>query len=343
MKAVVLENHGGLDSLKYREDVELSPLRSNQVRIHVKYCALNHLDLWLRRGGTGDKLSLPRIPGSDIFGVVTEVGSEVTHLSRGDAVLVYPGVGCGHCPACAKGRETMCPRFQIIGYHLDGGYAEYVDVPGQSAIKIEHDDWVRWAATPVSYITAWNALVTKGGLTANDTVVIWGATGGLGYAALSIAVGFGARAIAVVGSEEKASFLRQQGFSGDCVVRGEGMEEKIRKLTGKVGATLVLDHVGSKTWKTSLGFLARGGRLVSCGVTTGYLAETDLRYIFGKQISIFGSWMGDRSDFLEVIRFLQNHPQHLPYVYKQFSLKEAREAQQCLEAGEHVGKIVLAI
>jgi len=343
MKAIVLESHGELDALTFREDIETAPLRGHEVRVDVKHCALNHLDLWLRRGGTGDRLTLPRIPGSDIAGVVTEIGSDVTHLRPGDTVLVYPGVGCGHCVACADGKETQCLHFQIIGYHVDGGYAESVTVPAKNAISINTDELSRWAAVPVSYVTAWNALITKGRLHANDTVVIWGATGGIGYAALSIAMGFGARVIAIVGSEEKRSFLQEQGFTGDIVVRGERIVKEVRALTNKAGATLVLDHVGAATWKNSLGFLARGGRLVTCGVTTGYLAETDLRVIFGKQIQISGSWMGDRSDFLEVIHFLQSKPQYLPYVYKQFGLKEARDAQACLENGEHVGKIVLNV
>jgi NADPH:quinone reductase-like Zn-dependent oxidoreductase len=342
MRAIVLEEHGTIDKLKVKISVELQTLKENEVRISVKYCGLNHLDLWLRKGGTGDRLTLPRIPGSDIAGIVGEVGSEVTHLKKGDTVLVYPGVGCGHCEACAKGKETQCHKFQIIGYHLDGGYGESIQVPARNALTIPNENLEQWAGVPISYVTAWNALVTKGKLHSNDTVAIWGASGGLGFAALSIAEGFGATVIAIVGSNDKKKFLLEQGFEGHIVVRSENLEAEIRELTGRRGVDLVLDHVGKQTWNQSLRMLARGGRLSFCGITTGPKVETDLRYIFGKQLSIFGSWMGDRSDLIEVIHFLKK-TRKLPYIYKEIALEEAGEAQACMENGKHVGKIILKI
>lgn len=342
MKAVVLEEHGPVEALQYKENHLLSELRPHEVRVQVKYCGLNHLDLWLRRGGTGDHLQLPRIPGSDMAGVITEVGSEVTQRKPGETVLIYPGIGCGHCSACASGRETLCHRFAVIGYHVDGGYAESIHIPAVNAIPIPKEEMKRWAAVPVAYVTAWNALVTKAALAPNDTVAIWGATGGLGYAAVAIAEGFGAKVIAIVGSEEKAEFLRDQGFQGDVLIRSEHLEEEIRQLTDKKGVDVVLDHVGSATFRQSLRMLARGGRLACCGVTTGPKCETDLRYIFGKQLSIFGSWMGDRADLMEVITFLQRTGR-LPYIDREFPLASAREAQSYLEKGQHVGKIVLSI
>ncbi|WP_232699476.1 zinc-binding dehydrogenase [Brevibacillus daliensis] len=341
MKAIVVEQHGEIDQLTLHQDYSVPKLGAKDARICIKYCALNHLDLWLRRGGTGDRLTLPRISGSDIVGIVEEIGDEVRHLKVGQSVLIYPGFGCGNCEACATGKETMCRQFQIIGYHVDGGYADFVTVPASCAVPIEANDLSRWAAVPVSYITAWNALVTKGGLHINDTVVIWGAAGGIGYAALQIASGIGAEVIAIVGSPDKAAFLQEQGFTGHILTRDKNLSEEIRKLTQKRGATMVLDHVGAKTWQQSISFLSRGGRLITCGVTTGYKSEIDIRQIFGKQISIYGSWMGDRSDFLQVVSFLQKNPSHLPYLYQEFALEEAREAQECLEKGNHVGKIVL--
>ncbi|GAA0367697.1 zinc-binding dehydrogenase [Bacillus horti] len=343
MKAIVVEHHGSIEELRFREHTPLPELAPHQIRVQTAYCGLNHLDIWLRKGGTGDKLTLPRIPGSDVVGIVQEVGQGVRKIQVGEAVLLYPGQGCGLCPACIAGRETMCPEFQIRGYHLDGGYAEYVTVEEQCALPIPADQLKLWAGVPVSYVTAWNALVTKGQLKPIDAVVIWGASGGLGYAALSIAQAFGAKVIGIVGSKNKATFLQEQGFTGDIIIRSEDLLEEIKQLTHKRGVDLVLDHVGKQTWNISLKMLTKGGRLAFCGITSGPKVETDLRYIFGKQLSIFGSWMGDHQDFMEVVQFLKQHPQALPYIYKEFPLHDAQEAQATLEQGDHVGKVVLNV
>lgn len=344
MKAVVLEEHGTVDALTLKTNVALSSISPYHVRVKVQYCALNHLDLWLRRGGTGDRLQLPRIPGSDIAGVVSDLGSQVTHIHKGDPVLVYPGIGCEQCRVCAGGRETLCHRFKVIGYHVDGGYAQYVDVPVQNVIKLPNADahMKEWAAVPVSYVTAWNALVTKCRIKPTDTVVIWGAAGGLGFAALTIAQGFGANVIGIVGSEHKARFLRGQGFDGHVIIRSDQVEDNVRQLTERRGADVVLDHVGAASFNRSLRMLARGGRLASCGVTTGPRAEVDLRYIFGKQLSVYGSWMGDRADLMDVVAFLDKK-NTLPHIDRIFPLSHVKKAQAYMEEGDHVGKIVLSM
>ena len=343
MRGIVLEEHGGLDRLLYKDTLDMPPLEENEIRIQVQYCGLNHLDIWLRKGGTGDKLFLPRIPGSDVAGMVTDTGDKVTHVSPGDPVVLYPGKGCGQCKACSKGRETLCKQFEVLGYNSNGGYADFVTIEGKRAVKITDGKMKEWAGVPVAYVTAWNALVTKGKMTAKDTVVIWGASGGLGYAALSIARAFGARVIGIVSSEEKINFLRGQGFTDvEFVVRGQETRRQIWELTNKAGADLVLDHVGRKTFNESLQMLARGGRLAFCGITTGPIAEVDLRLIFGKQITITGSWMGDLHDFHEVVAFLQR-TNAFPYIDKVFPLEQAREAQAALEEGSHIGKVILQV
>ncbi|SFE57907.1 alcohol dehydrogenase catalytic domain-containing protein [Alteribacillus iranensis] len=342
MKAIVLEEHGDISQLQYKEKGRKQELASDEIYVEIRYCALNHLDLWLRKGGTGDKFNLPTVPGSDISGVVAETGADVTHVKKGDAVLIYPGVSCGHCEMCANGWETRCPEFQIIGYQRDGGYAEGVVVPSKNVLRIPSDYMDQWAAVPISYVTAWNALVTKGGLNVNDTVAVWGAAGGLGFAALSIVRGFGAEAIAIVGSEEKKAFLRERGFDGHVVVRSDDILKDIRSIAKK-GVSLVLDQAGRATWNHSLKMLGRGGRLACCGITTGPKTETDLRYIFGKQLSISGSWMGDKKDLLEVITFLERQPELLPYIDRTYPLKEAGDAQKFVEEGNHNGKVLLEI
>ena len=343
MKGIILEEHGEIDQLLYKENLEIPILKEDEIRVEVRYCGLNHLDIWLRKGGTGDRLSLPRIPGSDVVGIVSETGKDVTNVSVGDPVVLYPGKGCGECDACSKGRETLCKHFEVLGYNNDGGYCEYVKIQGKRAVKITSQDLEKWAGVPVAYVTAWNALVTKGKMTAKDTVVIWGASGGLGFAALSIAKAFGARVIGIVSSEDKINFLKNKGFDDvEFVTRDGEVGKKVRKLTTNAGADLVLDHVGRKTFNESLKMLARGGRLSFCGVTTGPIAEVDLRLIFGKQITITGSWMGDLQDFNEVVDFLLR-TKAFPHIDQTFPLSDVREAQGTMEKGEHIGKLILKV
>lgn len=341
MSGIVLHTHGGPDNLQHHDRINIPIIDKNEILINIKYCGINHLDLWLRKGGTGDRLSLPRIPGSDIVGKVIDKGEHVAHLEVGDYVVVYPGRGCGKCNACISGRETLCKDFEILGYHFDGGYTEYIAVDSKRAFKISEEDIENWSAVPVAYVTAWNALVTKGNLSVNDTVVIWGASGGLGYAALSIVKGIGAKAIGIVGDESKIQFLKKQGFDDfHFITRNDDVAKKVRELTGKQGADLVLDHVGSKTFQVSLRMLKRGGHLAFCGVTTGPFAEVDLRLIFGKQITIAGSWMGDLQDFAEVVKFLEAK-KLFPHIDKVFTIQEAASAHRYMESEKHIGKIVL--
>lgn len=341
MAGIILENHGGPENLQLRRDLPVPVLKPHEVLIKVQYCGLNHLDLWLRKGGTGDKLTLPRIPGSDVVGTVVAKGDKVQHMAEGDAVVLYPGKGCGLCKPCIQGRETLCRQFAILGYHLDGGYSEYVVTEAKRAYKITRGELRQWAGVPVAYVTAWNALVTKGRLSPNDTVVIWGASGGLGYAALSIAKGFGARIIGIVGNEHKREFLKNNGFQDvEFVVRNGEVDQQVRELTGKKGADLVLDHVGRATFSASLHMLARGGHLSFCGVTTGPLTEVDLRLIFGKQITITGTWMGDLQDFADVVQFL-NQKGLFPHVDREFAVTEVAEAHRYMEQGNYVGKLIL--
>jgi NADPH:quinone reductase-like Zn-dependent oxidoreductase len=343
MKGIILEEHGDVDQLLYKENLKMNPFKNDEIRVQVKYCGLNHLDIWLRKGGTGDRLSLPRIPGSDVVGIVTDTGSDVTNVVVGDSVVLYPGKGCGQCEACSKGRETLCKHFEVLGYNNDGGYSEYVQIQGKRAVKITANRYEEWAGVPIAYVTAWNALVTKGKMTAKDTVVIWGASGGLGYAALSIAKAFGARVIGIVSSEEKITFLNNKGFDNvEFIIRDSEVGKRVRDLTNKAGADLVLDHVGRETFNDSLKMLARGGRLSFCGVTTGPIAEIDLRLIFGKQITITGSWLGELHDFHEVVQFLLR-TKAFPHIDQIFPLNEVKNAQKTLEKGQHIGKLILQI
>lgn len=341
MWAMVQQEHGA-DGLRWTEVADPAPA-VGEIVVDVTHCGLNHLDLWLKQGGTGDTLSLPRIPGADVKGRVTRVGADVTTVRVGDPVVLYPGSSCGECAECAAGVESACPRFHVMGYQFDGGYAQRVLTDGRNAVVLPDDADRRWAGVPVSYVTAWNALVTKSGLTERDTVVIWGATGGLGNAALRIAEGIGAQAIAIVGSQDKATWLRDHGFDGTTIVRTDRVAKDVRAACPGRGASVVLDHVGASTWMSSMKMLAPRGRLAFCGVTSGYEAVTDLRHVFGKQLSIHGSWMGNRHDLAEVVAFLRDRPQALPFVDREFPLRDAAAAQAHMESGDHLAKNLLKI
>jgi NADPH:quinone reductase-like Zn-dependent oxidoreductase len=261
----------------------------------------------------------------------------------GDRVLVYPGRSCGECGQCRAGRESACRSFEVLGYGFDGGYTTSITVNQNDAFRVPASSGTGWGAVPVSYVTAWNAMVVKAGLTAGETVAVWGAAGGLGNAALRIATAIGAEAIAVVSSTRKEAWLRENGWAGTVVVRDESTARQVRRATGGRGVDVVLDHVGAATWMESIRMLATRGRLAFCGVTTGYEAVTDLRQIFGKQLSIHGTWLGDRRDLAAVVDLLTRHPEALPVVERSFPLAEANRAQDLVADGSHSGKVVLTV
>ncbi|MFI9627453.1 zinc-binding dehydrogenase [Streptomyces sp. NPDC052042] len=338
MKVQVQEEHDAPLVLRERDEPAVG---AGEVRVRVIAAGLNHLDLWLRQGGTGDAITLPRVPGSDVFGTVVETGDGVPSDLLGTRVVVYPGRACDKCHHCAAGHPSACRAFRILGYQYDGGYAQSVVVPAGSVVPLPHDAPREWAAVPVSYITAWNALVAKGGLKADDVVAVWGATGGLGNAAVRIARAIGAHVVALVGSDEKASWLSATGFDGDIVVREDDVVRRVRATTDGRGVDMVLDHVGAATWNASLRMLAVRGHLAFCGVTTGHSVEMDLRPVFGKQLTVAGSWMGDAADLAAAVALLRDHPEALPVIENSFSLDDAGSAQEALSDPAGNGKIIL--
>lgn len=338
MRVQVQENHG--EPIRSRERPEPAAA-AGEVVVSVIAAGLNHLDLWLQQGDTGDSLSLPCIPGSDVLGEVVAIGDGAPAELLGQRVLIYPGRSCGNCECCETGHPSACRNFEIMGYSYDGGYAERVVVPASAVVPVSPDAPTSWAAVPVSYITAWNALVSKGNLTAGKVIAIWGATGGLGNAAVRIAEALGAHVVAIVGTEEKGMWLSANGFSGDIVVRGDDLVKRIRAITHGRGVDFVLDHVGSATWNDSVRMLAVRGHLAFCGVTTGHRVEIDLRQIFGKQLTIAGTWIGDPSDLKAVVAMLHRHPEALPTVENCFTLDDAASAQEILANPAGNGKTVV--
>ena len=340
MKAVVFHEHGGVDKLRY-EDRPDPVAKDNEALVRVKACALNHLDLWARQGLPGIKIPLPHISGNDICGEVVRTGRLVLKARPGDAVIVSPGLSCGMCEYCLSGRDSMCRSYKIIGYLVDGGYAELVSVPEVNLIpQPEGLNPEEAAAVPLAFMTAWRMLVTRANVSPGESVLVLGAGSGVGSAAIQIAKLHGARVIATAGSEDKLRRAKELGADDLINHAQQDIAEEARKITQKRGVDIVFEHVGSATWERSIRALAVGGRLVTCGATTGYGAQTDIRYVYSRQLSILGSYMAGKAELLRVVELVRQR-RLKPVVDKVYPLAEAAKAQERMEKREHFGKIVL--
>jgi NADPH:quinone reductase-like Zn-dependent oxidoreductase len=337
MRAAVFHEFGGPDQVRI-EDVPTPRPGPGEVRIAVRAAALNHLDLWARRGLPG--VPLPHIGGSDIAGIIDEVGAGVVSPSVGDPVVVNPTLSCGACAACTSGDEPLCARFSIIGEHRDGGFAEYVVVPAANVYVVPRDqDLTIAAASPLPFLTAWRGLISRGRLVAGETVLVTGASGGVAIAAVAIAAHRGARVLAIT-STEHVDQVRALGVNDVFDRRDADHRKALWESTARRGVDLVFDSVGALTWHDNLRALARGGRLVTYGATTGHAAQTDIRYVFWRQIEIIGTTMSNSAEFRTVMDLVFGGRLQ-PVVDVVWPLSQAREAHERLERGEHFGKIVL--
>ena len=342
MKAIVFDHHGGPELLRYT-DVPEPELRSGEVLVRVHACALNHLDLWVRAGIPGVAIPLPHIPGSDVAGVVAKIGPNVTKVKAGEKVLLAPGVSCGKCAACLAGVDNECTQFTNLGYMIDGGCAEFVRCPEVNCFPYpENLPFEQAAAVPLVFQTAWHMLMTRAELKAAEEVLILGAGSGVGSAAIQIAKMFGCRVIATGGNEAKLAKARELGADEVINHKLQRIKDEVRRLTAKRGVAVVFEHAGTATWDDSVASLARGGRLVTCGATTGYDAKIDLRFLFSHQLSILGSYMGTKSEFATVLKLVAD--EHLrPVVDRTFPLAECAAAHTYLETGEQFGKVVMVV
>ena len=340
MKATRFHAHGGPEVLIYEDAPDPIP-GPNEALIRVRACALNHLDLFQRRGLERVAIRFPHISGADVAGevVLAPDGDYVT----GQRVMVQPGISCGRCDACLGGRDNECPRYDVLGYHSDGGYAELIRLPLQNLIPIPDEiGFVEAAAFPLTFLTAWHMLITRAGLITGEDVLVIGAGSGVGQAAIQIVRQHGARVFATAGTDEKIAKARQLGAADVVNHSIENVPARIRELTGGRGVDVVVEHVGAATWDRSLKCLARSGRLVICGATTGYDAKVDLRFLFGRQLSLLGSYMGRKSELLRAAQFLFTGTLK-PVIDSTFHLSEAADAHRRLEARENFGKIVLVM
>jgi len=342
MNAVFISRHGGPEVLEYGEQPTPEPGRG-ELRIRVKACALNHLDIWVRQGLPGVEIPLPHILGSDIAGVVDKLGRGVTHPLVGTPVIITPGIGCGKCRHCASGWTSLCNQFTIMGFRRDGGYAEYAVAGAKSAIPVSSRySFEEWAAVPLVFLTVYHMLVTRAGLKKGETVLVHAAGSGIGSAAIQLARHLGAKVITTAGTDEKLEKAKRLGAQGLVNYKRTDFVEEVKRFTKGKGVDVVFEHIGPATWMGSLASLAKGGRLVTCGATSGPKTEIDLRFLFMKQLSILGSYMGGDGELRKVLR-LVSQGKLKPVVDSILPLSEARKAHERMESRDLFGKIVLTL
>ncbi len=343
MKAVRIHAHGGVEKLRY-EDAEPPELTSpGDAIVQLKAAALNRIDILNREGRTGTEVTFPHILGADGAGIVAQVGSNFKNLKKGDAVCLYPPSGCGQCEFCVTDRDFMCIKVRALGERLKGTYAEYVKLPAINCFPIPR--WLSFeeaAAFPLVFLTVWRMLITNAELKPGEHVLILGIGGGVASAALLVAKRLGAHVIVTSSSDEKLEMARNWGADHGINYTKSDFARDVRALTGKRGVDVVVDCVGGENWVKSLAALAKGGRLVTCGATAGAFPQTDLLRIFWNHLKIFGSTLGSREDFRQLLNFMETC-RIRPIIDQVFPLKDAAAAQRRLEEGKQFGKIVLQI
>jgi len=342
MKAVIFEQHGGPEVLKFT-DVSDPTINPNEVLIEVRACALNHLDVWVRNGLPGIKIPLPHILGNDIAGVVREVGASVFWAKAGDEVMIQPGISCDHCAECLAGHDNMCDDYDIIGYRRDGGYAQLVAVPGVNILpKPKNLSWPEAAALPLVTLTAWHMLVKRAQVQPGEDVLVHAAGSGVGSIGIQVAKLRGARVIVTASTDEKLGKAKQLGADETINYSNDDWPKEVRRLSGGRGVDVVFEHTGAATWPGSILSLKKGGRLVTCGATSGFDARTDLRHVFYRHLTILGSMMGSKADLLAAMKFIESG--HIRAVVdRTLPLADARKAHELMEDRAQFGKLVLMV
>lgn len=338
MKAAMIHEFGGPEVLRY-EEVADPQARKDQVLVRVRACAMNHLDIWVRQGLPG--VRLPHILGSDVAGEIVEVGAYVTGFQPGQRVIIAPMHFCNGCEPCVAGRQNMCREFTVLGNAVDGGNCERIAVPAVNVIPIPDSLGFNEAASvPLVFLTAFHMLTGRASIRPGHTVLVLGANSGVGIAAIQIAKLFGATVIATAGDERKAQKARDLGADYVLDHYQQRVGDEARKITHRAGVDIVIEHVGVATWNESVKALKPGGTLVTCGATTGPEAGIDLRFLFSRQLSLLGSYMGTMGELHEVLKHVFSG-RLKPVVDRTFPLREIRAAHEYLEQSQMFGKVVL--
>ncbi|HEX3697579.1 MAG TPA: zinc-binding dehydrogenase [Polyangia bacterium] len=345
MRAALFRQHGGPEVLEIAEVPTPTP-GPGQVQVRVSAVALNHIDLWLRRGLPALKIALPHISGGDVCGVVSALGAGVCGVDEGTRVVLNPGLSCGRCRACLDGRDNFCPDYQLLGEHNWGGQAEFVVVPAANLVPVPRAaatiSDAELAAVPIAFITAWQMLVDRAQIRQGETVLVLAGGSGVGSAALQIAKMFGARVIATASTAEKRGAARALGADETIDSNGDTLVADVKRLTGKRGADIVVEHVGAATFPQSVVACARGGRIVTCGATAGFEPVLNLRHVFWRQLSILGSTLASKSRLFDVMELIATKRLR-PVVDRLLPLAEVAQGHALLESRAAFGKIVLTL
>ena len=342
MRAAMFRQHGGPEVMELGEVPEPTA-GPGEVQVQVKAAALNHIDLWMRRGLPSMKIALPHIPGGDVCGVVSGLGAGVQGVKEGDRVVLNPGLTCGRCRDCLGGRDNLCDAFRMLGEHTQGGMAEKVVVPVANLVPAPANvDDASLAAVPITFITVWHMLVDNARVKPGETVLVLGAGSGVGVAAIQIAKLFGARVIAAASSATKLMSARALGADDTIDYASEELVAAVKRLTDRRGADIVVEHTGASTFPKSVVACARGGRIVTCGATDGFEATLNLRHVFWRHLSILGSTLAPKSCLFAIADRLAAG-QLKAVVDRVLPLAEIQDAHRVLEARQAFGKIVMTM
>jgi NADPH:quinone reductase-like Zn-dependent oxidoreductase len=340
MKAVLFHEHGGPEKLSY-EELPMPQIGPQDVLIRVKACALNHLDIWVRQGNPAYPIPLPHVSGSDVSGIVEQIGAQVEGVSLGARVVVSPGISCWKCEYCLAGRDNFCRTYGLLGAMTHGGYAEYVNVPFRNVLPMPANlTFEQAAAFPLVSVTASHMLFALAGLQPGETVLVMGAGSGVGMMAVQLAKLAGARVLTTVGSDDKIP--KAVILGADAVINHttEKVAERVRLLTEGRGVDVVVEHIGPEVWDSAVESLSKGGRLITCGATTGGDVKLNLRSVFSRQLTIKGSYMGTRAELVKAAE-LMGQGRLIVVIDRTFPLREARAAQELMASRKFFGKLLL--
>lgn len=339
MKAIYIDGHGGNEVVHVGER-PMPERRTGEVLVHMQASTLNQVDLYMRNSGAGITHQLPQTMGLEGFGHVAQCDAD-SGFKVGDAVVIHPGISCGQCEFCQRGDDVLCTRIALVGEHRDGAWSEYVVVPAQNVLPAPSDlNAYEAAALAVTHLTAWRMVVTQGQLKAGQTVLIFGIGGGVSVAALQLAKAIGARVI--VTSRHAHKLERAQTMGADLGIHtpDQDVVKSVMAFTAKRGVDLVIENVGEAVWGDAMKSLVRGGRLVTCGATSGDQPPADLRRIFIRQLQILGSTLGNVQEFKDLLVFCEQH--HLrPVIDRVFPMNQVHEALDVMSRAEQFGKLAL--